>query len=113
MNASETLEELFLSLDWNTDNGTTRAMYEPPLDFGMDDDNDDGFGLVPDCGDKFSFGDEEGPDVPSSLDQLCDWLDIAGEEGSNPVSGKLPDYTTTPHDIQPFTTFSTHDRWPI
>lgn len=107
-NEQETLEELLLSLDWHTDNGNSSTMYEP-IDFDM---ADDGFGLVPDCGDNFSIGEENGPDVPSSLDQLCDWLDITG--GAEQADDyKFPLTTKAPQGIQPFPTFSTNDQWPI
>jgi hypothetical protein len=82
-------------------------MYET-IDFDM---ADDGFGLVPDCGERFSLGEENGPDVPSSLDQLCDWLDIAG--GEQAYDFKMPGTAKDPQDIQPFRTFSTDDEWPI
>lgn len=71
---------------------------------------DDGFGLVPDCGDLFEEVDRPGK-VPSSLDQLCDWLDIVGEEEQT-CHGKLPT-TSAPNNIQHFPTFSTDDKWPI
>lgn len=55
----------------------------------------------------FGPGTEElalGDGVPSSLDQLVDWLDIAWGE---------TDDTSLSHDIQHFDTFSTDDKWPI
>lgn len=42
--------------------------------------------------------------VPSSLDELVDWLDIAGEDYQK---------SSVPRDIQHFPTFSTDDKWPI
>ena len=73
-----------LSLDLST-------MYEAENDFG----------LVPGSeGLPFEDG------VPSSLDELVDWLDIAG--GEAPAKS-----TAAPHGIQPYSTFSTDDKWPI
>lgn len=70
------------------------------LDLSTMFEGENDFGLVPGSEDT-SFG----GGVPSSLDELVDWLDIVGEEHDKS--------TTAPHNIQYFTTFSTDDKWPI
>jgi len=73
----------------------------------------DDFGLVPGYSEgKMDLGDG----VPvSSLDELVDWLDIAGEElGRDHDPSAMLKQTTAPlPDIQHFSTFSTDDEWPI
>lgn len=74
------------------------AQLTADLNTMFEEEND--FGFVP--------GFEELPfegGVPSSLNELVDWLDIAG--------GETPDAISAPHDIQHFRTFSTDDKWPI
>lgn len=61
------------------------------------------FGFVQGSGEESLF---DGDGVPSTLDELVDWLDIGG--------GQTPQKSTAgPHGIQPCTTFSTDDKWPI
>lgn len=80
-----------------------RALEQLSLELSTMFEGENDFGLVPGSED-ISFGDG----VPSSLDELVDWLDIAGPDV---VAEKTT--TTSPHDIQHFPTFSTDDEWPI
>jgi len=95
----EPLEDLL-----NLDRGNVK-MYEEEYDFDQD------FGLVP--GYKEGKMEDPGDGVPvSSLDELVDWLDIAGEGVDHPAAMTKQTTAFFP-DIQHFSTFNTHDEWPI
>lgn len=81
-----------------------RALEQLSFDLSTMFEAENDFGLVPGS-EGISFGDG----VPSSLDELVDWLDIAGGD----VAVQKMNTTTSPHDIQHFPTFSTDDEWPI
>ena len=67
-----------------------RALEQLSFDLSTMFEAENDFGLVPDS-EGISFGDG----VPSSLDELVDWLDIAGGD----VAVQKMNTTTSPHDI--------------
>ena len=81
----------------------SRAVEQLSFDLSTMFEGESDFGLVPGS-EGIPFGDG----VPSSLDELVDWLDIAGADVAVDKTT-----TTRPHDIQHFRTFSTDDEWPI